>query len=312
MTALNPSIQNADSETGLESAAPADTGEPMTGSADAPPVFRGELVTPTLGGRRLGPEVTVVAAEGLRFGYRRGQDVVRGVDLALTAGRVHCLLGDSGSGKSTLLRLIAGLERPTRGRLSVSGRAVCGPGVFVPPERRPVGLVFQDYALFPHLTVRRNITFGMSQVPRRARRRRTDELLNRVGLGNFANAMPYALSGGQQQRVALARALATEPKVMLLDEPFTGLDAALCERVRSTTLRVLREADVAVLMVTHNPREALIAADTVSVMRAGKITVTGRPTDICVRRLEVCQVGEERVCHECIDIHDGTGVVGVG
>ncbi|MEO1236946.1 MAG: ABC transporter ATP-binding protein [Planctomycetota bacterium] len=156
------------------------------------------------------------------------------------------------------------------------------------PERRSVGMVFQDYALFPHLNIRRNVMFGHPPRPREfsrhARNRRADDLLDRVGMAGFGDAMPHTLSGGQQQRVALARALARDPAVMLLDEPFSGLDATLRDRVRRDTLGVLRRAGVAVLMVTHDPREAYLAADTLSVMRAGRLVRTGPPHELCRTR----------------------------
>ena len=259
---------------------------------------------PTAGAR---PEVPLVAAEGLCFGYGRGKEVVCGVRLELLPGRVHCLLGDSGSGKTTLLRLIAGLERARKGEVRIGGAVVSGRGQHLPAERRSVGMVFQDYALFPHLTVRRNVMFGMSGRPRRERRAAADGLLDRVGMAGFERAMPHTLSGGQQQRVALARALGRDPQVMLLDEPFTGLDAALRDRVRETTLRVLREAGVAVLMVTHDPREALAAADCISVMRGGRITLTGPPDEVCVRRWVYHGEGEARVCSECVEVRGGAG-----
>ena len=251
------------------------------------------------------PGPVSVRVRGAEFGYRSASPVVKGVDLDLHAGRVHALLGDSGSGKTTLLRLIAGLEQLNAGSIDIAGQSVSGNTKHVPPEKRAVGVVFQDYALFPHLTVRQNVIFGLHKQPRRQRLAAADELLNRVGMGDFSAAMPTTLSGGQQQRVALARALARKPQVMLLDEPFSGLDATLRDRVRDTTLSVMREAGVATLMVTHDPREALIAADTVSVMREGRLSVTGRPHEICIRRWDYREEGGVQVCHECIDVCDG-------
>lgn len=202
------------------------------------------------------------------------------VDLEVDAGEVHCLLGPSGSGKSTLLRLIAGLEILERGSIRIAGREVASPSRHVDPEERSVGLVFQDYALFPHLNVLRNVTFGMDRGSEKERRRAAGELLERVGMAGHAAAMPHTLSGGQQQRVALARALAREPAVMLLDEPFSGLDERLRGEVRRTTLEVLRAAGVATLMVTHDPREALLAGDVVSVLRTGRVVQTGSPEEV--------------------------------
>ncbi|MEM6560733.1 MAG: ABC transporter ATP-binding protein, partial [Planctomycetota bacterium] len=167
-----------------------------------------------------------VRVAGVTHRYGRGPDVVRDVSLHLQPGLVHCLLGDSGCGKTTLLRLIAGLEKATAGTIAIDGVHVDDERMHVSPENRPVGFVFQDYALFPHLSVRRNVMFGMTQ-PKRERRAAADELIGRVGMAGFEDAMPHTLSGGQSQRVAIARALARNPKVMLLDEPFSGLDATL-------------------------------------------------------------------------------------
>ncbi len=222
----------------------------------------------------------------VRHAYTRRGLTLDGVSLAVPAGSVHCLLGPSGSGKSTLLRLIAGLEMARSGTIRIGGDTVCGPGRHVSPERRQAGFVFQDFALFPHLNVRKNVMFGMvGRTPRLSRGDRiaaADDLIERVGMAGFEKKMPHTLSGGQQQRVALARAMARGPKVMLLDEPFSGLDATLREHVRETTLRVLKESGVATLMVTHDPHEALAAADHVSVMRSGQIDASGLPDDVCV------------------------------
>lgn len=248
-------------------------GRPETGGAAA--ALREEALPPAA--------APLVRVRGVSFAYGRGPLVVEDVDLDLHAGRVHCLLGDSGSGKSTLLRLVAGLERLRghHGTITIGDRVVSGGARHVPPEKRAIGLVFQDYALFPHLSVRRNVMFGMRGRPRRQRRAAAVALLDRVGMADFAEKMPDTLSGGQQQRVALARALGRGPEVMLLDEPFTGLDARLRDQVRDVTLEVLRDARVATLMVTHDPHEALIAADAISVMRAGRIIMSGLPHDVC-------------------------------
>jgi iron(III) transport system ATP-binding protein len=219
-----------------------------------------------------------LAIEAVSHSYGR-LAAVRDVDLQVDAGEVVCLLGPSGSGKSTLLRLVAGLERLRDGRILIAGREVAGPARDQRPEQRSVGFVFQDYALFPHLDVRRNVLFGMEG--RDAEHgREADALLERVGMAGFETAMPHTLSGGQQQRVALARALARHPQVMLLDEPFSGLDARLREDVRSTTLDVLREREVATLMVTHDPLEALVAGDRICVLQEGRAVQTGTPDDV--------------------------------
>lgn len=203
---------------------------------------------------------------------------VRGADLRVAPGQVHCLLGPSGSGKSTLLRLVAGLETLQQGHIHIDGHPVASPKRSVPPEARSVGFVFQDYALFPHLDVLRNVLFGMPKGNERQQQAR--QLLEQVGMDDFADAMPHTLSGGQQQRVALARALARQPKLMLLDEPFSGLDRRLRQSIRDTTLEVLRSAGVATLMVTHDPGEALLTGDVISVIHRGCIEQSGTPDDV--------------------------------
>jgi iron(III) transport system ATP-binding protein len=218
------------------------------------------------------------------FGYGRGPCVVNDLSLAVHAGEVHCLLGDSGCGKSTLLRLLAGLERPTRGTICLDGDVVSSAerrAKHRKPEHRAVGYVFQDYALFPHLSVLRNVMFGMRGQPRATKQAQARRLIERVGLIDFADKMPHTLSGGQQQRVALARALGCQPKLMLLDEPFTGLDTTLRDELRDVTLSVLRESGVATLMVTHDPAEALLVADRLSVMREGRLIREGSPDELC-------------------------------
>ena len=202
-----------------------------------------------------------------------GKPAVAGANLRLQAGRIHCLLGPSGCGKSTLLRLIAGLEPLDAGVVSTGERVLSGPGVHLPPERRDVGFVFQDYALFPHLTVLQNVAFGLRRAPDRDAR--ALDQLARVRLADRARAYPQVLSGGEQQRVALARALARQPAVILLDEPFSGLDGRLKAEVRDTTLAALKAAGAAALVVTHDAEEALMMADDLSLMEAGRILQTG-------------------------------------
>ncbi len=212
-----------------------------------------------------------------RFGARQA---VAGVDLDVRRGQVLCLLGPSGCGKSTTLRIAAGLERPDTGLVFAAGRLVEGNGHHVPPEQRGVGLMFQDYALFPHLSVRANVAFGLNRLPRAEQIARADRELARVGLARLAEAYPHTLSGGEQQRIALARMLAPEPAVILMDEPFSGLDASLRETLRGTTLARLREANVAVLIVTHDPDEAMRVGDRVALMGAGKIIQEGTPLEL--------------------------------
>jgi iron(III) transport system ATP-binding protein len=203
---------------------------------------------------------------------------VRAVDrvtLDVHEGEVLALLGPSGCGKTTTLRLIAGFERPDAGTVVLAGNEVVGPGGFVPPERRRIGVVFQDYALFPHLTVAQNIGYGVRD--RAARAARVAEMLELVGLGAEAARMPHEVSGGQQQRVAMARALAPEPALVLLDEPFSNLDAALRARVRGEVRAILREAGATAVFVTHDQEEALSLADRIAVMRTGRVLQVDEP-----------------------------------
>ena len=213
-------------------------------------------------------------------------EAVRDVSLTIDPGIVHCLLGPSGSGKSTLLRVIAGLEQPVSGTVTIAGIDVNGPHLLEKPENRSVGFVFQDYALFPHLNVLRNVLYGMPGAKRSEQRKHAAQLLERVEMAGYESAMPHTLSGGQQQRVALARALARKPAVMLLDEPFSSLDARLRTEVRDTTLRVLREMNVATLLVTHDPREAMGSGDWISVIREGKLIQTAIPEDLYFRPVD--------------------------
>ncbi|RMD48385.1 MAG: ABC transporter ATP-binding protein [Alphaproteobacteria bacterium] len=208
-----------------------------------------------------------------------GRTAVDHVSFSVAAGQICCLLGPSGCGKSTTLRMIAGVERPDAGEIRIDGRMVEGPGVHVPPEKRSVGMMFQDFALFPHLNVAQNIAFGL-RGPRAERRARVEELLERVGLAGFGDKFPHELSGGEQQRVALARALAPRPRIMLMDEPFSGLDSRLRDEVRDATLGVLRAEGAAVVLVTHEPDEAMRMADEILLMRAGRIVQRGAPYNI--------------------------------
>lgn len=211
---------------------------------------------------------TAIACAGLDKAYGPVM-AVRGVDLHVAPGRFLALLGPSGCGKTTVLRLIAGFERPDRGRVELNGKTVAAPDHWVPTDKRRVGMVFQEYALFPHLNVADNIAFGLKPGPERALRLK--EILPLVGLDEVHDRMPQELSGGQQQRVALARALAPSPAVILLDEPFSNLDASLRNRVRQEMRRILRAAHVTALFVTHDQEEALSLADDVAVMIDGRI-----------------------------------------
>ncbi len=215
-----------------------------------------------------------------------------GVDLDIAPGEVVCLLGPSGCGKTTLLRIAAGIEKPSGGRVLINEREVAGPNRFVPPEDRSVGLMFQDFALFPHLTILGNVAFGLKALPKADARREALAALQRVGLQHMADEYPHILSGGQQQRVALARAIVPRPAVMLMDEPFSGLDVQLREAMQEETLALLHETRATSMIVTHHPEEAMRIGNRIAVMRAGKLVQAGRaedlyhqPADLFVARL---------------------------
>ncbi|WGM39071.1 ABC transporter ATP-binding protein [Caulobacter sp. NIBR1757] len=208
---------------------------------------------------------------------------LRGVTLTLEPGAITCLLGPSGCGKSTLLRLIAGLEPVDGGEILKAGALVSGPGVHVPAERRGIGLVFQDYALFPHLSGFGNAEFGLQALPPARRKQQAADALARAHIGQRGDAFPGQLSGGERQRVALARAIAPAPSVLLLDEPFSGLDGMLRAQVRDAALETLRQSGAAVLIVTHDAEEAMRMGDQLALMQAGAILQSGTPEDCYLR-----------------------------
>jgi iron(III) transport system ATP-binding protein len=218
-----------------------------------------------------------VEAVSKSFGATRA---VREVSLEVERGELMAVLGPSGCGKTTLLRLIAGFEAPDGGSVTVGEETVAGPGGLVPPEKRRVGMVFQDFALFPHLTVEANVAFGLSRRPREEREELTRRTLELVGLQHKTGRHPHELSGGERQRVALARALAPEPEVVLLDEPFSSLDATLRADLRREVELILRDAEATALLVTHDQEEALSLADRLAVMREGRIVQVGAPEEV--------------------------------
>ncbi len=220
---------------------------------------------------------SALSATGLQLSYGATR-VLDGVDLRIPAGGIVALLGPSGCGKTTLLRTLSGLERPDAGEVSLAGRALTSPTTFVPPERRRIGMVFQDWALFPHMNVGRNVGFGLTREQRRAGG--VERALELVELPGFAARMPGTLSGGQQQRVALARALANRPAAILLDEPFSNLDTALRVQVRGEVTTLLRSLGVTALFVTHDQEEAFVLGDEVAVMLDGRIEQQATPAEL--------------------------------
>ena len=225
-----------------------------------------------------------ISAQNLTLAYGETK-VLRGVDLALATGQTLALLGPSGCGKTTLLRLVAGLLAPTTGEISINGQRVAAPDLFVPPEKRKLGMVFQDYALWPHLTVAGNVAFPleMAGVGRAERERRVIAALDRVGLGAMAARSPAALSGGQQQRVAIARAIVGEPKIVLFDEPLSNLDRELRETMVAELGALIHCLGLTAIYVTHDQSEALTLADQVAVMASGQIAQLAAPEDLVDR-----------------------------
>ncbi|MEO1694084.1 MAG: ABC transporter ATP-binding protein [Pseudomonadota bacterium] len=218
--------------------------------------------------------------------------VLKDVSFEAQAGELVCLLGPSGCGKTTLLRIASGVDRPTRGRVMIDGTEVAGPAVDVAPERRNVGLMFQDFALFPHLTIVENVAFGLNALKRAEARAEAMTLLDRVGVAHHADDYPSVLSGGQQQRVALARAIAPRPAVLLMDEPFSGLDVHLRKTMQTQTRGLLKESRATSVMVTHDPAEAMRMGDRIAVLHDGRLSQFGtaedlysQPADLFVARL---------------------------
>lgn len=245
----------------------------VAGNLELSAIFRYGLLT----------RISVVVIEVKQISKRyNGTQAVNRCDLEVSAGEILALLGPSGSGKTTLLRLIAGFERPDDGRIVINDRVVVdtADATWIAPENRGVGMVFQDYALFPHLTVSQNVRFGLHGAGKHDSQQRVDELLRLTELSHCAERYPHELSGGQQQRVALARALAPRPKVVLLDEPFNGLDPELRPQMRREVARILRHLGTAAVLVTHDQEEALGMADQVAVIRNGEVQQVGTPEDI--------------------------------
>ncbi|MEH7247727.1 ABC transporter ATP-binding protein [Neobacillus niacini] len=206
--------------------------------------------------------MSIVEIKDLTFSFSRKEEpVINDFTFSMEKGEIVGILGQSGSGKSTLLRLISGLEMPVKGTIKIAGTTVVSESVFIHPEERGVGMVFQDYALFPHMTVKDNILFGLSRLPRKDRKLRVDEMLELVQMEEFYKRYPHELSGGQQQRIALARALAPKPNVLLMDEPFSNLDADLKESIREELGVILKKANMTCIMVTHDRHDVEAICD---------------------------------------------------
>lgn len=220
-----------------------------------------------------------------------GIEILKGISLVAEPGEILCLLGPSGSGKTSLLRIAAGIERQTSGRIVLGGQEIAGPAGFEPPEQRGVGLMFQDFALFPHMTILENVRFGLTALGRESGRREALAALDRVGLAKSAGSYPHALSGGEQQRVALARALTPRPSVLLMDEPFSGLDSRLKDTVRTDTLQILRESRATAIVVTHDAEEAMRMGDRIALLRGGRLVQAGTSEELYRRPADLFAAG---------------------
>lgn len=222
-----------------------------------------------------------VSIENLSFSYPNTRvPALDNFSLQIEKGEVISILGRSGSGKSTVLRLLAGLEKPAAGKVAIQDLLLVDERTFVQPEKRGIGMVFQDYALFPHLTVAENILFGLFRLKRAEKRKRLQEVLELVELQGYAKRYPHQLSGGQQQRVAIARALAPNPQLLLLDEPFSNLDAELQEKIRKELRDILKKANITSIFVTHDEKDAHILADRIVKIKNGRTDFIGRPCDL--------------------------------
>lgn len=212
-----------------------------------------------------------IEIKNLNFSYVGTQPLLKDINLTLEEGEIGVLLGSSGTGKTSLLRCIAGFESPQEGEIKIAGDVVYSQDRSISPRERKVGFLFQSLALFPHLTVEQNISYGISHWDRDKRKQRTQELLNIIGLELHINKYPHQLSGGEKQRVALARALAPEPRILLMDEPFSSLDYSLKESLRKETKKILKSLNMTALIVTHDLEEAYDLADKVGVLKGGRL-----------------------------------------
>ena len=222
-----------------------------------------------------------VNIKGLNFKYHNTkEETIVDFHLEIQKGEVISIFGQSGSGKSTALRLLAGLEIPKSGLIEIDNRVMVDDKIFVQPEKRGVGMVFQDYALFPHMTVEGNVKFGLKNMNNKEKESRSEEVLDLVELKDYKKRYPHEISGGQQQRVALARAIAPKPLLLLLDEPFSNLDADLHAKIRSDLRKIIGQAGITSIFVTHDKEDSIVIADRVVVLEKGVIVKTGKPKDI--------------------------------
>ena len=249
-------------------------------------------------GEQAAARVTAGVTFGARLEYENichrfgpNAEILRDVSLTAEPGEVLCLLGPSGSGKTTLLRIAAGIEAQSSGRLLLNGREIAGPSIFLPPEERSIGLVFQDFALFPHLSILDNVRFGLTALSRKESEKEALIALSRVGLDHYAGSFPHVLSGGEQQRVALARALAPRPSVLLMDEPFSGLDSRLKDSVRAETLGVLRRSRATAIVVTHDAEEAMRMGDRIALLKDGQLVQVGTAQDLYLNPVSLFAAG---------------------
>ena len=229
--------------------------------------------------------------EDIRHSYVPDAATLHGISLSAEPGEVLCLLGPSGSGKTTLLRIAAGIEAQSSGRVLLNDREIAGPDVFLPPEKRSIGLVFQDFALFPHLSIVDNVRFGLTALSKSEGRKEALIALERVGLASYAEAFPHVLSGGEQQRVALARAMAPRPSVLLMDEPFSGLDSRLKDSVRAETLAILRQSRATAIVVTHDAEEAMRLGDRIALLKGGRLVQAGTAEELYERPNDLFAAG---------------------
>lgn len=222
-----------------------------------------------------------IQIENLQYQYKNSSEpVLKGFSLTIEQGEIITVLGESGSGKSTILRLLSGLEIPSKGSITINNQLISDHSHFTPPEKRGIGMVFQDYALFPHMTVEKNIKFGLKKMSYSTKQKRLKEMLELINMEEYKHRFPYELSGGQQQRVALARALAPAPSLLIFDEPFSNLDANLQIKIRDELRDILKKTGITSIFVTHDQADAQVIADRVVFIEKGVINQIGKPDEV--------------------------------